>query len=456
MSLLTRTTEFLRRHDVLAPKRRFVIAVSGGLDSTVLADVMGGIARRWSLELVCAYIHHGLRDDADAEERFVREMAGLLGARFATRRIDVRGVHDVEGGSLQDVARRLRYAVLNDIADEHEADAIMLAHHADDQAETVLAHFLRGSGVRGLAGMSPVRDRLYRPFLTETRAVLETWAEVRGLRWCHDSSNDSDAYSRNALRHHVIPALRAHAGAAWPGVAVDNARLFRSLDGFLEAHIAARAAECIVADAEGLQVAVQPLKGYFEYEQLALLRKAIGMLRGSEGQFDEVFSLLHLIDAEPGKHAVLRGGFRAFREKDAIVFRRPSAVPEATVLEPGMQREFGSARVSLQRCSRHDVSFSRDPNEEYIDLSRCGDRLTLRAWTADDRFTPIGGIGSLRVSGFLTSAGIPAHRRSDIPVLEGKNGLVWVCGVRLDAHAALRDDSGDIALLRFTQQQTSA
>mgnify|MGYP000551381235 FL=1 len=456
MSLVTRCTEFLRLHGALARGGTLMVAASGGLDSTVLADVMADIGRRWSLRLVLAHVHHGLRDDADADAAFVQAFAERHGAAFALRHVDVRVALERDGGSLQAVARDLRYAALEAMRVEAKAEAILLGHHADDQAETVLAHFLRGSGVRGLAGMAAARDGLLRPLLAESRDELERYAKDRELTWRHDSSNDSDAYARNSLRHHVIPAIETHAGTVWTKSVLDTARLFRALDTFLEGHVAQLADAALHRRGEAVYVAVQPLKGYFEYEQFALLRHALTRLRGNAALFDEVLSLQHLIDAATGNAAVLRDGFRAFRERDAIVISGPEDPPAQHPVTPGSAVHYGVAEFTFQRVSREDVRFHPDPSEEFIDLERTGSALTLRAWTEDDRFDPIGGRRGAHVGRFLAAAGFSALARRNIPVLSGDSGIVWVCGVRLDAHAALPRQGGSPARLSFIQQlQTS-
>jgi tRNA(Ile)-lysidine synthase len=266
----------------------------------------------------------------------------------------------------------------------------------------------------------------------------------------HDVSNDSDAYDRNRLRHHVIPAVRSYAGAAWPGVMADTARLFQALDAFLAHHVDRLAGECLEEQHDAVVLAVQPLKRYFEFEQLSLLRHALTRLRGSEGMFDEVFSLKHLIDAEPGKRAVLRGGVIAFRESSRIIVRMPATVTEPQCVAPDGRYRHGTAVFTIERCDRAMVRMHRDAAEEYIDLTRTGEEFLLRAWTSEDVFTPLGFGSEKRVGAFLADSGIPWHRRVRIPVLTGREGIVWVCGVRLDEHARIRDESTDIARIRYS------
>lgn len=451
MSLASQTAEFLRVHGLLRRGGQLLIAMSGGVDSTVLAHVMAELGARWDLKLSCAYIDHGLRPEAKEEEAFVRGLADTISADAYVRSIDVQGTQEREGGSLQDVARNLRYAALEELRDASGAQAILTAHHADDQAETVLAHLLRGSGVRGLAGIPPVRDHIARPFLGVPRAIIEAYAREHGVRWMHDASNDSDRYARNALRMNVIPALREHAGEAWPTVLGDSARLFRSLDVFLQDHIENRAQECLRSDENGVSLAVQTLKRYFEFEQLALLRYALERVRGSSGLFDEVFSMLHLIDAAPGKRAILRGGCVAFREKAAIVIMAPDKADLSVVpVTPDRELRYGRGVFSIIRCGEEDVRFRLDPTEEFIDLDSCGAPMRLRPWRDDDVFSPLGFGRNKRVAEFLADQGLTLRQRKRIPVLEGPHGIIWICGVRLDAHACVRDDSERIARLRFS------
>ena len=186
------------------------VAFSGGLDSTTLLDAAVRCAGQ--SHIVALHIHHGLSPNADAWAAHCHAFARALGVRFASRQVDVVR----EGGeSLEAAARDARYRALDALCAEHGATTLWLAHHADDQAETVLLQLLRGAGVAGLAAMAPQRaDGLsvprVRPLLNLLRAQLEHYAHQRDLRWIDDESNADTRYARNALRHDVLPALAVH------------------------------------------------------------------------------------------------------------------------------------------------------------------------------------------------------------------------------------------------------
>ncbi|MGN6232351.1 MAG: tRNA lysidine(34) synthetase TilS, partial [Trinickia sp.] len=184
------------------------VAYSGGLDSTVLLDAAARVAG--AARCVALHVHHGLSPNADRWLAHCEAAALALGVRFDAERVRVRREH---GESLEAAAREARYRALDAMCARQGAAALWLAHHADDQAETVLLQLLRGAGVAGLAAMAPQRidessavPRV-RPFLPVLRAQLERYAHVRGLRWIEDESNADTRYARNALRHDVMPAL---------------------------------------------------------------------------------------------------------------------------------------------------------------------------------------------------------------------------------------------------------
>ena len=191
------------------------VAASAGCDSSVLAHLLSRVAARSRLDLALIHVHHGLRgSEADADQAFVEGLAAELGGAFAAARVDPAGERQGQQGrdreSPQEAARRLRYAALERLAAEQGASWIATAHHADDQAETVLLRLLRGTGPDGLGGI-PERSpdgRILRPLLGMSRDEIRAYAAARGVRWREDASNRSTEYARNRLRRNWLPGLR--------------------------------------------------------------------------------------------------------------------------------------------------------------------------------------------------------------------------------------------------------
>ncbi len=192
-----------------AEKGRILVACSGGIDSTVLLDVLEELG--WNS--LIGHVNHGLRGQAsEADEAFLRELAASRGLEIRVARVDpdaLRSGHSSRARpTLQEAARRLRYDALARMADAERVALVATAHNADDQAETVLLRLLRGTGPDGLAGIPPRSGRIVRPLLRVTRHEIEAWASARGLRWREDASNESPAYTRNRVRR-LLPQLAA-------------------------------------------------------------------------------------------------------------------------------------------------------------------------------------------------------------------------------------------------------
>lgn len=177
-----------------------VVAYSGGLDSTVLLHAVNRMAQGVSCDLSALHIHHGLSANADAWAESCASVCRAQGIPLTVIRVDV---PRCSGEGMEAAARRVRHQAF----DEHSADWILLAHHADDQAETVLHNLLRGAGVRGAAAMPEVRGRLMRPLLGFGRATLLAYAKHHRLTWIDDESNADTRYTRNFLRHQILPPI---------------------------------------------------------------------------------------------------------------------------------------------------------------------------------------------------------------------------------------------------------
>ncbi len=210
--------------------KRLWVGLSGGLDSTVLLHAVSQL--NLPSPLHACHIHHGLSDYADEWQQHCQVLCDQLQVPLITRQVDV----ELAGSGLEDAARKARYAVFEDILEP--GDVLLLAHHLDDQAETLLLRLMRGAGPKGLGAMDEQRSigvaLLFRPLLSRPRAELETYAQLHQLRWIDDDSNGDESLDRNYLRHQVMPLLEAR----WPGFSQrwsQSARLCRSQDQLSEA-----------------------------------------------------------------------------------------------------------------------------------------------------------------------------------------------------------------------------
>ena len=308
------------------------VAFSGGLDSTTLLDAAVRCAGPSCV--IALHIHHGLSPNADAWAAHCHAFAQSLGVRFASRQVDVVR----EGGeSLEAAARDARYRALDALCEESRASALWLAHHADDQAETVLLQLLRGAGVAGLAAMAPQRADgasipRVRPFLHLLRAQLEHYAHERDLRWIDDESNADTRYARNALRHDVLPALAVH----FPG--------FRDALARTASHAASaqrlldELARIDMSSAEGNDEGALSLSAVLAFDDeraVNLLRywmRSLGLQAASAARIGEVLRQLRDAAVSRDGHALRidHAGFCLRAYRDAIFWEKAKSVGDST------------------------------------------------------------------------------------------------------------------------------
>jgi tRNA(Ile)-lysidine synthase len=224
---------FTEKFDMLPAGCRVLCAVSGGADSVYLLCRLLEIAPDRKFSVCAAHYNHGLRGaESDRDEAFVRELCEEKGVKFISGRGDVAAFAAGCGTGIEEAARVLRYDFLERAADALQADRIATAHTADDNAETMLMNLARGAGLRGLGGIPPVRGRLIRPMLTVTRAEILDYLAAHGTGHVEDSSNASDEYARNRVRHYAVPALTG-VNAGFVANAARTAALLREDEAFL-------------------------------------------------------------------------------------------------------------------------------------------------------------------------------------------------------------------------------
>ena len=417
---------YIRENALLEAGDDVTVALSGGADSVALLRVLRVLAPRLGITLRAAHFHHGIRGaEADRDAAFCRALCAGWEIPFSLGRGDAPARAKQSGESLEEAARILRYEFLQQTA----PGKIATAHNADDNAETLLLHLIRGTGPRGLGGIPPRRDRIVRPLLSCTRAEIEALLEREGLPHVEDGSNASDDCLRNRLRHRVLPLLRAEN----PGLARTlgrTAALVRAEDEYLSRLAAAAAAAC-------KSEAGWSCRQLLALDPVLRRRVLLGMLRelGLENPSSVyVEALEELLRGGPSAQLRLPGAVTAFREYDSLRFgpakalpalpRTPLAIPGRTVLPGGM------GEIS---CTVTKNSYFGKKNLTTFAL-KCdmisGREICVRGRAPGDRLTLPGGSRSLKA--LMIDRKLPARLRAAVPVLVAEDRPIAVFGVGAD------------------------
>ena len=489
-SLLDSIAETIATRDLLPAGSRVLVAVSGGADSVALLDALHRLAplHRWHLHV--GHVNHQLRGaESEADAAFVARLAAGAGLPCTLRTVDVARAQQ-DNASPENTARRLRYRLLARIARDVGARCIALAHHQDDQAETVLLHLLRGSGLGGLTGMryaSPllVADdaeanprhaastatvcgaahkqadqtiTLIRPLLNVSRDDIRAYCARRGLRFREDSTNDTTAPQRNWLRHKVLPLLETRYPAAARTLAraahvleEDYAYLTELAEDWLRRH----ARQCT----GGLLLSHADWRTLPASLQTAVLRCAIGRMAGHIQGLEHAH-IAHardiLREGRIGVGPPLPGGMVCRAEQDGIwighrSLQKPFApitlsVPGHTAIAP-LGCSIYAALVDS--CEEEFIRGSAD-GDAWLDSAQVQGPLSVRTRLSGDRFIPLGMAGAKKLQDFLVDARVPARLRDRVPlVVSEENTIVWVAGHRIDARYRVTAQTRQVIHLRL-------
>jgi tRNA(Ile)-lysidine synthase len=429
-----------------------LVGVSGGPDSTALLHGLTalGVAVR------AAHLNHRLRPGADADEQAVRDAAASLGVPLAVESADVRAAAGAAGESIETAGRRLRLEFLARTAEAAGCRAVAVAHTADDHAETVLHRLARGTGLRGLAGIPESRPimrgaavRLVRPLLGVRKAEILAWLADRGLSYRTDPTNASADFTRNRIRHEVLPLL---ARTVNPEIVPALLRLAR-LAGWAADHLEAEAAEAlarcwVAADADRLALSAERLAGLPAILRLETLRAALRSLSAAEGELglEHLLRTAELIDA-PGARQ-LPGGVAAVRRGGTLRLERtaadvpPAAAPPEIPLPVAGSAAWAGGTVTAERLSGGlpELRSARAGNgavSELLDADAVAPPLVIRPPRPGERFAPLGAAYDKSVAGFMKDAGRPAGERAGSVVVADAAGVLWVVPLRLDRRAAV-------------------
>jgi len=437
----------------LRPGLRLAVGVSGGADSVALLRALAERAGELGLVLHVAHLHHGLRGaEADGDLEFVRALAARLDLPFHEKRIDTRaeaaGLPGKPAETIEEAARRLRYAWFRELMETGAVDAVATAHTLDDQAETVLAKVLRGAWTEGMAGIHPVVELaegrpdgmrshglIIRPLLGVRRAEVEAYLRALGQEWREDSSNRHLTFTRNRIRHELLPLLEGWNPKLREHLA-QMAELARDEETWWAAEVARVAPQVMLvgrpvrgggrAGAEGVALDVSRLAGLAAALQRRVVRHAVEGI-GATVDFAGTEALRDLaLSGRAGQKCELAGGLRGERTHREVRLSILGAAAEASdgplAVEVPVPDEVEAAGFGL-RVKTEGVE---------------GGAAILRTWKAGDQVRLRHSSGPRKVKEVLERMKVSGAERARWPVLEWKGQIVWMKGVAVEAEGGIR------------------
>lgn len=399
-------------------------AVSGGKDSMSLLHLLTTWGREQDLTVTAAHFNHQLRGaESHRDEAFVRDWCAAHGVPFVCGSGDVRGHADESGKTLEEAARDMRYAFLAEQKELTGSTFILTAHHADDNAETQLLNLLRGTGLRGLAGIPERRGDIARPFLRVTRVEIEAYVAAHNIKCIEDTTNAEDIAARNVLRHHVMPVLRELNPRAMENMARAAEQLQADEEALCRMASALQETACRDEGAESRINAAVCLRA----ERAVLTRMIHGVVSRMAGHRKDltarhIDAVCGLLTASEGKCISLPYGLAARREKEDVVLFRKAEQEDAAAFSVGKTAAFGCWTVRVSE---------KGPGMELRVPADAALRVTV--WDRNDRMTLPGGQGARSLKRLCSERGISPDQRDRLPVLRVDGKCAAVPGVGVDS-----------------------
>lgn len=481
IELIGRILGTISRHQMVRAGNRVGIGVSGGSDSVALLRILQEASEKLAIRLAVLHFNHGLRGaESDGDEQFVAALAARLQLPFFSGRDDVAAVARAQHWNLEDAGRRLRYAFFASMVAEGRIDRVAVAHTADDQAETVLARILRGSGPAGLAAIYPVKGHVVRPLLEVRRAELREYLGRLAQPWREDASNFDPSRLRSRLRHEVLPVLEREIRPAIVSRLGQLAALAREDEEFWKTLVGAHLDALVTRESKDLRIRCAALLNPFsggtplanlDLPQQArsavtrrLVRGIVGELQGHCRQWtaDHVERVVQLAVAGSSGNRVELPGVIVERSFEWLRFSPAKRetnwqVSASSKADPSFSRTFSHVvelgapgedtvvavpeigrRFCLKVVDWHLCRSDTYDDKGALDRDLLNSPLVLRNWLPGDCFRPKGRRSPRKLKQFLRMERVPVSDRAGWPVLTSENMVVWTRGLPVAAEFAPR------------------
>lgn len=438
LSLNDRFTTFINEHHLFTKSHRLLVAVSGGVDSVVLCH----LCKEAGFNFGIAHCNFQLRgEDSNRDEAFVREWSKQLDVPFHVIQFATQQYAEEKKLSTQVAARNLRYEWFKQVCQEQGYDFILTAHHADDNIETVLMNFFRGTGINGLTGMQPVHQQVRRPLLFAKRLELEAYLKRHELLFVQDESNLHDDYTRNYFRNTVLPMI----AKTYPEVQqnlMDNISRFKEVDILYRKELARITKKLLLQRGEEWVIPVLLLQ-----KTPAMKTVLLELIKPYGFKATQLNEVVQLLNSDSGKY-ILSSSHRILKDRKHLILSPLKDFDRATVVieEPG-RVGFPGGVLHLTQTGKTQTEIGGE--KAMLDQSLIQYPLLLRPWKTGDYFYPLGMKGKKKLAKFFVDQKLSLADKERIWVLEMNRKIIWVVGYRIDDRFKVTDKTQSVLKIEW-------
>ncbi len=459
--MIEKVKKTIERLRMVERGEHILVAVSGGMDSVSLLHVLMALRERLDIELTVGHLNHSLRgEESLRDEEFVRRLASELGLGFEGKRMDIKSIARERKGSLQEVARAVRYAFFEETVQRVGAEKVALGHTSDDNAETVLMRFIKGSSTTGLRGIPPVRGRYVRPLIETERREVEEFIKNKGIRYVEDSSNLKTGYLRNRIRGELIPFIEERYNPNIRETLNRTASVMTKDDEHLSSEAERVRSDVVLERGEG-EVTLDGVRLAALPDALMMRLFIMEMAQLYEYPVDitshHLESMAGIVRGDtPNASLNLPKGLRLVREYDRIILTRGGS--DGPIEFGGELQIPGATRIERVGLRFETTLLEEVPSNltkdgkttAYFDYDALTLPIVIRGFRAGDRLTPLGMTGHKKLKDIFIDMKMPMAQRYRTPLLISGANILWVAGVKQSEMGKVVETTKRVLKVRYS------
>ncbi len=446
--MITKVKQFIKQFHMIYPNDHIVVGLSGGADSVCLLYLLCQIKKEIPFTLSAIHIHHGLRKESDREAAFAKELCDTWKVPCRIEKIDVYSYQKEHHTGIEESARILRYQIFEQEAVSQKK--IALAHHKNDQAETVLFQMFRGSGLRGLRGIQPVRDCYIRPLLCVTRSQIEEFLTKNEIFYVTDQSNFDTTYARNCIRHEILPIAEREICTGVTEHICASAESVELALQYLDEEAERLFAEYIEPTQSGCRVAIDWLKNQHPYmkQELTYRMYSFCCQKKKDITRQHIQAVLGLLEGQSGKKISLLYQTKAYVDQHHLYLEKECDIPNSDIKEP-------IDPVVEMRI----FSYEKDQNvptgnyTKWFDYDKIRETATLRYRKSGDYFFCTK-TARKKLQDYMVDEKIPLAMRDRIPLIADGDHIMWIIGYRISEYYKVTDETRQILEITMKEENT--
>ena len=440
--LHNRIKAFCRQNELFARGDRVLLGLSGGADSVCLFLMLLKLAEEWELTPVPVHVNHNLRgEEALQDQKFCEELCRQHKLSLTVVSEPVAEIAGAQGWTLEEAGRCVRYEAFARIAREQQCNKIAVAHHKDDQAETVLFQLFRGSRLKGLSGMEAKNGNLVRPLLCVTREEIETYLEENQQSFCIDSTNLEEEYTRNKIRRRIVPEAKEICAGAVEHI-TELAEYAGQVEKLLDRLTEELFAQCAMTDEDNsISLGIEPLRSAERVLAERVLYKTLCRVYGQKKDITAalVADCMALTEKQTGRYLTLPGGVVARRSYDVLRIGREEQreanrkfCKEITEFPCEIRLPSGGKKLTLSVKFREELAenIPKSTYTKWFDYDKISKAVFVRAPEAGDEMVIYTDGRKKAVADIFAEARVPKERRSEYVVLAIGQQVLWIPGIR--------------------------